>query len=164
MALDGHRLCVAPAGGTAVGLKQRIERAIFLRWLRGKVKAWRREGESTVLGKVWKFVDGWKLAIGVLVLFLVKVWDALHNGHTGDLVGSILVVLGWMPQGIDFTQVVSSAIIVIAFFHKIIKAAQQSRAGSSVAGLLGPEGYILQAWQDGTAQPTKPPRRPRDAA
>lgn len=104
--------------------------------------------------KLLRLLDGWKLVIGVVVLFVSKVFDALNNGHSGDLVGSILSALGWLPTGYGFDAqsiavASASALALWGFVSKMIKAQKQLRAGTSIAGLLSTEGYVSQYIKDG---------------
>lgn len=137
-----------------MGLKDKVVRALALRWLRGKLNALRGKEKETQMGKVLKFLDGWKLVIGVVVLFGAKVWDGAHNGHAGDFIGNILNVLGWLPgPQSGFTPegmavAAASALALWGFVHKLVKAGQQIRAGASVSGSLSTEGYLAQAVSD----------------
>jgi len=138
-----------------VGLKDKIVKALARRWARGKLEALRGKDKETSMGKVLRFLDGWKLVIAVVVLFGVKVYDSLNNGHAGDIVGAVLTVLGWMPSG-DFTgegmtQAVAGGVAVWAIIHKVIKAQRQVKAGSSVAGALSTEGYVSEYVADAMA-------------
>lgn len=131
-----------------MSLKDKIVRKLALRWARGKVKDLRGKDRETTMGKVLKALDGWKLLLGVLALFAVQVYDQTQNGHAGDIVGAVLTVLGWMPAGFDLTllpHAAASAVAVWGFIHKLVKAQKQVRAGSSVAGALGTEGYVAIA-------------------
>jgi hypothetical protein len=134
-----------------MGLKDKVVRALALRWLRGKLKDLRGKDKETGMGKVLKFLDGWKLVIGVVALLGVKLWDAAHNGHAGDIVGAILSVLGWMPAADYSTEIaraVPGLLVIWGLVHKLIKAQQQVKAGSSVAGALSTEGYITKYVSD----------------
>jgi hypothetical protein len=131
-----------------MGLKDTIVRALALRWLRGKTEDLRGKDKESAMGKVLKFLDGWKLVIGVVILTAVKVWDGMHNGHAGDMVGMILTLLGWNPSaglGIDFGQAAGAIVILIGLGHKVVKAQQQARAGASPTELLSTAGYAKAA-------------------
>jgi hypothetical protein len=132
-----------------MGLKDKVVRALALRWLRGEVKDLRGKEKETTMGKVLKFLDGWKLVIAVVVLFATRVYDAANNGHTGDIVGAFLAALGWAPPAgfispEAMTTAAAGALALWGVVHKVIKATQQVQAGSSVAGSLTTEGYIAK--------------------
>ena len=139
-----------------MSLVDSIVKSLALRWLKGKVNDLRKQGTVTTLGKVFKFLEGWKLMIGVAILFSAKVYDAMHNGHSGDIIGSLLSVLGWIPgaqsgftpEGI--TVAAASGVALVGFIMKLYTAQKQYRAGSSVSGLLSTEGYVASAIQDAT--------------
>ena len=134
------------------GLKDKIVRALALRWFADKVEDWRKD--KGMGGKVLKFLDGWKLIIGVVLLFGTKVWDAAHNGHTGDFLGSVLSTLGWLPgpqsgftaDGIALAA--GSAIALWGFVMKIVKAGQQLKAGAKISETLSTEGYVKASVAD----------------
>jgi hypothetical protein len=131
-----------------MGLKDKVVKALALRFARGKVKDLRGKDKETGMGKVLKFLDGWKVVIGVVVLTGVKVFDGLNNGHAGDIVGMVLTLLGWNPSaelGIDFGQLAGAIMIVVGIGHKVAKAQKQARAGASASELLSAEGYIKAA-------------------
>lgn len=113
--------------------------------LRREIGNLRKEGNVSTASKVLKFLDGWKLMIGVAVLFGSKVFDAMHNGHSGDIVGSILSVLGWLPTTIDAQAIgvaAAGGLTLWGFFAKLYKAQKQLQAGTSASGLLSTEGYV----------------------
>ena len=136
-----------------MSIKDRIVRALALRWLAGKVKVWRKD--PGMVGKIWKALDGQKLMLGVLALFIVKTWDATHNGHAGDLVGAVLSVFGWLPQGIDFGQAVPSAVIVLGFFHRLYKDGKEKKAGATLAEVGTPTGAVKAAYAAGDLEPVQ---------
>lgn len=126
-------------------VKDTIIRKLALRYARGKIKDLRGKDKETSMGKALKFLDGWKLVIGVVVLIAVKVYDGLNNGHAGDIVGLILTMLGWNPSaelGIDFAQAAGAVMILVGIGHKVVKAQQQVKVGSTVAGALSTEGFV----------------------
>lgn len=128
-----------------MGLKSRLGRALALRALRGKVKALRGKEAMTPMGKALKLLDGWKLLIGAVTLIAVKTYDAYHNGHTGDIVGSVLAVMGWLPVGdltADIGRAVPGLLVVWGVLSKLWKAQMQSRAGASASELLSTEGFV----------------------
>ena len=100
--------------------------------------------------KVLKALEGWKLVIGVAVIFASKVYDGMSNGHSGDIVGNVLSILGWLPgaeSGFTAQSVAvaaASAMAVWGFVAKLVRAQRQLKAGSSPAGLLSAEGYVAQ--------------------
>lgn len=135
-----------------MGLKDKVARALALRWLRGKINDLRGKKKESQMGKVLQFLDGWKLPIGVVVLIAAKIYDGLHNGHTGDFVGLILSMLGWNPSaslGIDYGQAAAAIMILFGIGHKVVKAKQQVDAGSSISGALSEEGYVQKYIADG---------------
>jgi hypothetical protein len=143
-----------------VGLKDNIIRALALRWARGKIKDLRGKEQETGMGKVLKFLDGWKLVIGVVILIAVKVWDGLHNGHAGDMAGLVLTMLGWNPSaalGIDFAQAAGAITVLVGIGHKVVKAQAQIRAGSTVEGALSTEGFVQKYIADAQAEQTPKP-------
>lgn len=140
------RYGVRPGDGPSV--KDKLIRMLALRWLRGKISNLRGKDKETGMGKVLKFLDGWKLVIGVVVLIAVKAWDGLHNGHAGDVVGLILTMFGWNPSadlGIDFAQAAGAVMVLIGVGHKVVKAKKQSKAGAANSELLSAEGYAAEA-------------------
>jgi hypothetical protein len=122
-----------------LGFGARIMLKLGLRWLRGKVAGWR--GGEGPMKTVMKFLDGWKMVIGVVALFSVKVWDSYSGGSVGGIVESVLGALGWLPGNVEFAPAVASAVVLIGFFGKLRKARQQRRAGAKVSELLSAEGY-----------------------
>jgi hypothetical protein len=138
-----------------VSLKDKVVKALAIRWARGKVKDLRGKEKETTMGKVLQFLDGWKLVIGVVGLFGVNVWDAYHNGHAGQIVGSILVTLGWLPPGEwtgeAMTKAALAGVALWGFFSKLYKAQAQVRAGSSISGALSTEGYVSKYVSDAMA-------------
>ena len=132
-------------------LKDKIVRKLALRWARGKVKKLRGKEKETQMGKVLRFLDGWKLLIGVGIIFGAKVYDQLANGHAGDIVGSVVNVLGWAPEAFNGPEIAAAAgglAAVIGFGHKLYKAQQQARAGAPAADLLGETGYLVKRVRD----------------
>jgi hypothetical protein len=122
-------------------LKKKIVRKLALRWARGKVKKLRGKDKEL------KFIDGWKLTIGVVLIFGSKVYDQLANGHAGDIVGSVVNVLGWNPEafgGPEIAAAAGGAAALIGFAHKLYKAQKQARAGAPVSGLLSTDGYVAE--------------------
>lgn len=143
-----------------MGLKDKVVKALAIRWVRGKVKALRGKESETTMGKVLRFLDGWKLVIAVIVMFGAGVYDQTQNGHAGDIVGAILTVLGWTTGAVgqgEITQAVASAVAIWAVVHKVIKAQRQVKAGSSVAGTLSAEGYVSEYVADAMAGKTVVP-------
>lgn len=137
-----------------MGLKDKVVKALALRWARGKVKDLRGKERESSMGKVLKFLDGWKLVIAVIVMFGAGVYDQTANGHAGDIVGAVLAVLGWTTGAVgqgEITQAVASAVAIWAVVHKVIKAQRQVRVGSSVAGALSTEGYVSEYVADAMA-------------
>ncbi len=133
------------------GLKDKVVRALALRWLRGKVGSLRGKDKDTTMGKVLKFLDGWKLVIAVVALAGVNAWDQAHNGHAGNVVAIILSLLGYTP-GADWLVVArdlgTHGLAVVAIIHKVVKAQQQVKAGSSVSGALSTEGFVQKYVHD----------------
>ena len=128
-------------------LKDKIVRKLALRWARGKVKNLRGKDKETRMGRVLKFIDGWKLTIGVVLVFAAKVYDQLANGHAGDIVGSVIGVLGWNPEafgGPEIAAAAGGAVALIGFAHKLIKARKQLKAGADVSDLLTTNGYVAE--------------------
>jgi hypothetical protein len=131
-----------------MGLKDKVVKALALRFARGKIKDLRGKDKETGMGKVLKFIDGWKLVIGVVALTGVKVYDGMNNGHAGDVVGMLLTLLGYNPGadlGIDFGQAAAAIMIVVGVGHKVVKAQRQARAGAKPSELLSSEGYVVEA-------------------
>lgn len=133
-----------------MSLKDKIVRTLALRWLRGKTKDLRGKDRETGMGKFLKFIDGWKLVIFTLVLFASRIYDASHNGHTGDIVGAIFAALGMTPEvavldPVALGAAVTGALAIWGVFSRVYKAQKQLRAGSSVAGLLSTEGFVSAA-------------------
>jgi len=134
-------------------LKDTIVRKLALRWLRGKTEDLRSKDKETGMGKVLKFLDGWKLVIVTLVIFGSRVYDAANNGHTGDLIGSVLAALGFLPAAgstdmVAIGAAATGALAICGVFSRVYKAQAQIRAGSSVAGALTTEGYVAKAVAD----------------
>ena len=126
-----------------MGLKSWAVRKLALRWLGGKVKGWKMGGS-----KLWKFFDGWKTLIGILIYGGVLAWDAHTNGHAASVVSSILVVLGVdlvaLEGMVDWPKLIASGVVVLGGIHKLVKAAQQSRAGATPSELLTNEGALRE--------------------
>jgi hypothetical protein len=143
-----------------VSLKDRVVRALALRWLRGKVAHLRGDERETTMGKVLRALDGWKLVIGVLLVFGVSVYDQTQNGHAGNLLGAILAVLGWAPAADWLAQIKEAgpaAVVLIGFLHKLWKAGVQKRAGAAASQLLSTEGYVKAAEAVKAASHVTPP-------
>ena len=130
----------------SVKLTDKAVRWLALRWLRGKVA----DKEGT-LAKVLEALKGWKLIIGVLLVFGVGVYDQMANGHAGDVVGAVLTVLGWMPAADWSTMIkdaVPSMVVIIGLVGKLVTAYKQSRAGATAGELLSTKGYVKAAISD----------------
>lgn len=130
----------------------KLKRWAIVKFLKHEVGQLRKEGNVSTASKVLKFLDGWKLMIGVAILFASKVFDALSNGHSGAPIAAILSVLGWLPSSIDagsITVAAASAVALWGFISKLYKAQQQSKAGTSASGLLSTEGYVNKYIQTG---------------
>ena len=144
-----------------MSLKDKIVRTLALRWLRGKLNALRGKERETNMGKALKFLEGWKLLIGITILFLAKVYDGASNGHAGNIVGNVLSIFGWMPgpqSGFTFegvTVAAASALTLVGYFAKLWRAQQQVRAGSSLVGSLATEGYLAKAVSDAVKSEVK---------
>ncbi len=141
------------------GLKNKIVKALALRWMRGKVESLRGKDKETTMGKVLKFLDGWKLVIAVVALAGVNAWDQAHNGHAGNVVAIILSLLGYTP-GADWLVIArdlgTHGLAIVAILHKLVKAQRQVKAGSSVSGTLSTEGYVRKYVDDVLAAPAAP--------
>lgn len=142
-----------------MSLKDKIVRKLALRWLRGKTEDLRGKDKETGMGKVLKFLDGWKLVIFTLVLFASRIYDAANNGHTGDIVGAVFAALGMTPAAAALDPVAlgaaaTGALAIWGVFSKVYKAQKQLKSGSSVPGLLSTEGFVAQY----VADETKPPK------
>lgn len=130
----------------------RLKAWLTIKVIRHELKDLRKEGNMSTASKVLKFLDGWKLVIGVAVLFGSKVFDSLNNGHSGEPIAAVLSVLGWLPSTIDagsITVAAASAVALWGFISKLYKAQQQSKAGTSASGLLSTEGYVNKYIQTG---------------
>lgn len=138
-----------------MSLKDKIVKALALRYARGKIADLRGKDQETTMGRILKALDGWKLVIGVVVLIAVKTWDGLHNGHAGDAVGLILTMLGWNPSadlGIDFGQAAGAVMVLVGLAHKVVKAQKQVKAGATLSETLTTEGVIKQALSTGNLE------------
>lgn len=145
-----------------MGLKDKVVKALAIRWVRGKLKALRGKDKETGMGKALRYLDGWKLFIVVIVLFGSRLYDAAHNGHTGDIVGAVFAALGWSPAAAALDPVAlgaaaTGALAIWGVFSRAWKAQAQLRAGSSVAGLLSTEGYVSKYVADAMAGKTVVP-------
>jgi hypothetical protein len=142
-----------------MGLQDKIVRMLALRWLRGKAKDLRSKDKETSMGKALKFFEGWRLLIAVAGLFLVNVWDAYHNGHTGQFISSVLVTLNWLPPGEWTGEAMSKAVLgavaLFGFSAKLWKAQKQLRAGSPLVGLLSEQGFVASAVVEAAKSPVK---------
>lgn len=124
-----------------------VKRKIFLILFKRQVKEWR---SNMKLKGLWKVLDGYKLMLGVGGLFLVGVWDAMTNGHAGDIVGAILTALNWLPpadgewSGEAVSKAAFSFVAVVGFFAKLWKANRQLKAGASLTQTLSTEGFVKQ--------------------
>lgn len=128
-------------------LRRKIVRKLALRWARGKVKKLRGKDKETGMGKFLKLIDGWKFTIGVISVFVAKVYDGLANGHAGDIIGSVVDVLGWSPEafgGPEIAVAAGAAGALIGFGHKLWKARKQLKAGAPVSDLLSTGGYVVE--------------------
>jgi hypothetical protein len=130
----------------------KIKRWLMTKIVKREVSALRGSKKGTAMGKVLKYLDGWKLMIGVAILAGTKAWDMAHNGHSGDIAGVILTLLGWTPNaewsGLA-VQMAGPIMILIGTVSKLFKAQKQFRSGTSIAGLLSTEGYVTQYVADG---------------
>ena len=110
-----------------MSLKDKIVRTLALRWLRGKLNALRGKERETNMGKALKFLEGWKLLIGITILFLAKVYDGASNGHAGNIVGNVLSIFGWMPgpqSGFTFEGVtVAASAMMVALSTTFVSSA-----------------------------------------
>lgn len=127
-------------GGLAVKLKDKAVRWLALRWLRGKLKE-----DGSMLSKIRKALEGWKLVIAVLATFAVAVYDQQSNGHAGDMLGAILAVLGWQiapDLALDLKHAVPAFLGIVGIAGRVWRAVKQARAGASPSELLSTEGYV----------------------
>lgn len=122
-----------------------IRRVIALHELKGWVGDVRAGKKGADMKKLLTALDGYKLLLGVVIVFGVKVYDGTKGTHYGDLVGSVLSVFGWdSPDAGSFaTEAVGPALVLVGVIGKVYKAQKQIRAGSSVAGALSTEGYVV---------------------
>ena len=79
------------------------------------------------LKKVYDFLKGYRLMIGVAIIFGAKVWDGMNNGHAGDIVGNVLSILGWLPTDGGATiggiaAAAGSAVALFGFWAKVYLA------------------------------------------
>lgn len=144
-----------------MSLKDKIVRKLALRWLRGKTEDLRGKDKETGMGKVLKFLDGWKLVIFTLILFASRIYDAANNGHTGDIVGALLAALGMTPAAAALdpaamAAAATGALAIWGVFSKVYKAQKQLKAGSSASGLLSTEGFVAKYVADSTKRVTPP--------
>lgn len=122
-----------------------IEKKLIAWRVKNFIKNARGKDMQSTVGKILKFLDGWKLVIGVVILAGTKTWDMAHNGHTGDYIGIVLNLLGWSPSGDWGTVALDAAgpiMILVGIVGKLVKAQQQLRAGTPVSGLLSTQGYV----------------------
>lgn len=132
----------------------KLKKWLTIKLVKHEVDSLRGSKKETTMGKVLKVLDGWKLVIAMLLIFGSRVYDAAHNGHTGDIIGSILAAMGWAPAG-DLASpqalggAVTGALALWAIVSKVVKAQKQYSAGSSIKGLLSTEGYVSQYLRDG---------------
>ena len=90
------------------------------------------------MGKVLKFLDGWKLVIFTLVLFASRIYDAAHNGHTGDIVGAVFAALGMTPAAADLDPVALGAAATGALAPLSHAAGDRHAAGLNLHPLRAP--------------------------
>lgn len=150
-----------------MGLKDKIVKALALRYARGKASDLRGKDKDTTMGKILKALDGYKLLLGVALLFGAKLYDAMHNGHTGDMIGAVIAILGWTPDhGVTddlFSMIpklaaaLGTLFTVIGSFHKLYKAWQQKRSGAPLSATLSKDGYVAQAIAEAVEIPTSGP-------
>ncbi len=134
-----------------MSLKDRVVRALALRWMRAKVKALRGKEKETMMGKVLKFLDGWKLVLAVVAIAGAKAWDMSNNGHAGDDVGIVLQILGYTPGaewGTLARDMGAHMLALAAILHKLVKAQQQAKSGATATELLSAPGYAKKYIND----------------
>ena len=126
-------------------IKDSLVRRFALGWLKGRVNEVRKGKEGT-MKKLLQALDGWKLLIGVVIVFGVKVYDSFKGTHYGDFTASVLAVFGWdSPDATSFaTEAAGPALVLVGVIAKLWKAQAQIRAGSSVAGALSSEGFVVE--------------------
>lgn len=95
----------------------------------------------------YNFLKGYRLMIGVAIIFAAKVWDGMNNGHAGDIVGNVLNILGWLPTdgGATISGIAAaagSAIALFGFWAKVYLAQRQVRNGATVGEALTTKGYV----------------------
>jgi hypothetical protein len=132
-----------------MGLKDAVVRWAALRWLRGKVK-----GEA--MQKVLKALEGWKLVIGVVILTGAAIYDHYNNGSAGSIVAAVLATLGWMPSGVDISQLAGALVVIVGISGKVIRAQKQMRAGATLAEAGSLVGQAKLAVASGVVQTLGP--------
>lgn len=100
--------------------------------------------------KALKALEGWKLVIGVLILTGAAVYDHYNNGSAGSIVAAVLATLGWMPSGVDISQLAGAVVVIAGIGSKVWRAQKQMRAGATLPETLSPEGAVKLAMSDGT--------------
>jgi hypothetical protein len=134
-----------------VSLKDKIAKALALRWLRGRIEGARKKG-SVML----KALDGQKRLIVVLG-FIVSGFVGLLTGQdVGAYLDLLLRALGWSDptligdaKGLA-TQVVPLLFAIWAAGSALLKLYQQHKAGATLVELGSSAGVIKAALTDGT--------------
>ena len=134
-----------------MSIKDRIVKALALRWARGKVGEDRKKG-----GGVMAMLDGNKRLLVVLA-FIVSGFVALLTGHdVSQWVGIVLGVFGWNDPGMvkaaqdTATQVVPMLFAIWAAASSLWKMYLQHKAGATLVELNSPTGVVKAAVADGT--------------
>jgi len=135
-----------------MGLKDKIVKALALRYARGKIAGLRGKDQETTMGRILKALDGYKLLIAVVGIAAAKAWDMQHNGHAGDALGIVLALLGYTPSAEWATlgrDIGLHGLAIVAALHKVYKANRQMKAGATLGEALTTEGVIKQALSEG---------------
>lgn len=135
-----------------MSLKDKVVRALALRWLRGKADKSRRDG-----GMV-KSLDGWKSLILVLG-FIASTLYALATGHdVSALVRGVFGALGWSGEGLESAATIATVVAPLlwaiwAAGSRLAKVYRQLKAGAKPGELLSTQGYVKAAIdRDGVAK------------
>jgi hypothetical protein len=136
-----------------VSLKDKVVRALALRWVRGKVERARKEGNA-----VMKLLDGNKRLIFVLV-WLVGAVVQLFTGHDfSQIIGLVGGAIGWAdPATLKLAQEAATfwaplIFGLIAAGHATWKGWTQWKAGARVLEINSLEGYVKLAESRARAQ------------
>lgn len=137
-----------------MSLFDKLAQKLALRWVRGKVDKFRKEGST-----VTKLLDGNKRLIVCVVFVLAGVLKMLTGYDVSQVLGMMLPAVGWSDrETMDYAVQVATFFVpllvaAIAAGHGMWKGWRQIKAGATLTEVNSLPGYVKQARAEGLIPP-----------